>query len=245
MKSIALIISFIAILGAATPATAGGDPKRGAKVYESCVACHALEPGVHLSGPSLGGIFGRPAGKGEGYLRYSRGLKEAQFFWNANTLDAWVTDPKRIISDTTMSFQGIADASARADLIAFLTIAGAPGGAAVAVEQRLVAASLLRGNAPQPLQGAPATNQVAALRHCGDSYFISTRDGRETPYWEKNVRLKVDSVDTGPTPGVPVVLSAGMGGDRVSVIFASLAELKSLITEQCTQTKLQSSPSTN
>ena len=33
-------------------AIADGDAKRGASVYRACVACHSLEPGVHLTGPS-------------------------------------------------------------------------------------------------------------------------------------------------------------------------------------------------
>jgi cytochrome c len=57
--------------------------------------------------------------------------------------------------------------------------------------------------------------------------------GAVTPFWEKNVRLKIDSVETGPPPGVPVMLGAGMGGDRVSVIFASPADLLSFVKEQC------------
>ncbi len=38
---------------------------------------------------------------------------------------------------------------------------------------------------------------------------------------------------TAPPEGVPVVLGAGMRGDRVSVIFGSLAELEGFIDETC------------
>jgi cytochrome c len=71
------------------------------------------------------------------------------------------------------------------------------------------------------------------IRHCGDSYFITTEDGRETPFWEKNIRLKIDSVETGPPAGVAVILGAGMRGDRFTVIFASLADLAIIVREQC------------
>jgi cytochrome c len=217
----------------ATAAAAEANPKRGAEIYRACVACHALEPGLHLAGPSLGGVLGRRAGTAEGFVRYSPGMKNAGFTWNAATLDGWLRDPDGMLPGTYMSFPGIDDAGARADLIAFLEIVGSPGGGKKAVADGLIPASWVRAGAPQPISDAPPEARIAAIRHCGDSYFIKTEDGRETPYWEKNVRLKIDSVETGPPSGVPVVLGAGMQGDRVSVIFASLADLKSLVDESC------------
>ncbi|MDP7344655.1 MAG: cytochrome c family protein, partial [Alphaproteobacteria bacterium] len=59
------------------------------------------------------------------------------------------------------------------------------------------------------------------------------KDGRETPYWEKNIPLKIDSVASGPPSGIGVLLGAGMRGDRFSVIFSSLFDLTSLIQEKC------------
>src|SRR3546814_10232013 len=48
-----------------------------------------------------------------------------------------------------------------------------------------------------------------------------------------NVRLKLDTRDTGPEPGAPVIIGAGMMGDRVSIVFASLRDLNSLVEEAC------------
>ena len=49
------------------------------------------------------------------------------------------------------------------------------------------------------------------------------------------MRLKIDSVETGPPKGVPVILRSGMQGYRVSVVFSfsSLDELQKSIKEQC------------
>jgi len=223
----------LASLSLAGEARADGDVGQGAQVYRACVACHALAPGLHLSGPSLDGFMGRPAGTAEGFGRYSPGLKEAGFSWNAAALDGWLKAPEEMIPGTYMTFQGIDDPQARADLIAFLELAGRPGGGEKAVAEGLIPESWLRAIAPGPIDAAPPEARVAAIRHCGDSYFITTEDGRETPYWEKNIRLKVDSAETGPPAGVPVILGAGMRGDRFSVIFASLADLKSKIEEKC------------
>lgn len=213
-------------------ASAEGDPKQGTKAYRACVACHALEPGLHLSGPSLADIIGRKAGTAQGYVRYSKGLKDADFEWNEAALDGWLKNPRAMIPDTYMAFKGMPDEGERANLIAFLGIAGKDGGKQ-AVADNLIPPDWLRGGAPDPIRDAPPEARIAEIRHCGDSYFIKTEAGGVIPFWEKNVRLKIDSVETGPPPGVPVMLGAGMGGDRVSVIFASFADLRSFIKEQC------------
>lgn len=226
--------SLVAFLAAVSLAQAAyGDAKRGAQLYRSCVACHSLEPGVHLSGPSLAGLWDRPAGKTAGFVRYSKGLKSADFAWTAEMLFAWVADPQVVVPGTYMSFRGIEDEQQRADIVAFLKLAMAPEGGKRVVEQGLVPAAVARGPRPRPLASAPDQARVTAVRHCGDSYFISTADGATTPFWEMNVRLKLDTRATGPAPGKPVVTGAGMQGDRVSVIFSSIEEIKRFVEEEC------------
>jgi len=230
-KMVVLIAGMVFV--APSLAQSEGDPRRGAQAYRACVACHSLEPGLHLSGPSLGNLIGRAAGSAEDYGRYSPGMKEADFEWNAATLDAWLADSDRMIPGNYMSFQDIEDQQARADLIAFLEIAGGPNGGRKAVANGLIPQSWVRAGAPPPLRNPPPSERVAVIRHCGDSYLIKTEDGRERLYWEKNIRLKVDSVETGPPPEVPVIVGAGMRGDRFSVIFSSIADLKSFVEEKC------------
>lgn len=229
------LILLAAFAGFATGARAApeGDPQRGAELYRACAGCHALEPGLHVSGPSLGEVFGRPAGTAEGFGRYSPGLKDAGFAWDAAALDSWLESPESMIPGNYMAFSGIEDAKARADLVAFLELAGKPGGGEQAVAEGLIPRIWLRAAAPRPIRDAPPEARVAAIRHCGDSYFIATEDGSERPHWEKNIRLKIDSTETGPPPGVPVMLASGMQGDRFSLVFASLADLKSLVEEKC------------
>src|SRR5947207_5662898 len=67
----------------------GGDPARGAALFGQCAACHSVEPGVHLTGPSLAAIWGRRAGTVGGFGRYSSALKHAGITWDAPTLDGW------------------------------------------------------------------------------------------------------------------------------------------------------------
>ena len=48
----------------ASPAS-GGDPVAGRLVFRKCQACHSLEPGKNILGPSLAGIVGRKVRAGE------------------------------------------------------------------------------------------------------------------------------------------------------------------------------------
>jgi len=48
-----IIVAAILISSASAAIGAEGDAKRGAAVYRACGACHSLEPGLHLTGPSL------------------------------------------------------------------------------------------------------------------------------------------------------------------------------------------------
>ena len=47
----------------------GGDPARGATLFQHCAACHSVEPGVHLTGPSLAAIWNQRAGSVPGFAR--------------------------------------------------------------------------------------------------------------------------------------------------------------------------------
>ena len=50
MKQFLVALTITAGLVSPSAAAAEGDVARGAQVYRACVACHALEPGLHLTG---------------------------------------------------------------------------------------------------------------------------------------------------------------------------------------------------
>jgi cytochrome c len=113
-----------------------------------------------------------------------------------------------------------------------LTSILAPNGGKQVIDQGPLPASIAREPRLEPLASAPDEVRVTAIRHSGDSYFITTADGVTRPFWEVNVRLKLDTRDTGPAPGKPVVAQAGTRGDRVSVIFSSVKDIKRFIEEK-------------
>lgn len=221
----------VLILAALHSAHAEGNVHRGAKLYDACTSCHSLEPHLNLTGPSLAGVWGRKVASAKDFPRYSSALKAKNFVWNENTLNAWLADPSTFVPGTYMTFRGIRDDKTRGDLIAFLKIALAPDGAKTVVAQRLISTDEARGEAPEPLKTAGPNEQVTAIQHCKNTFFVTTADGKERPFWEMNLRLKVDSSATGPQSGKPVLLPAGMQGDRGSVVFSDLAEIGAFIKE--------------
>jgi cytochrome c len=230
-------LSISAVLIASAPLgqalAADGNPQRGAMVYRACVACHSLEPHLNLTGPSLAGVWGKKAGSVADFPRYSKALKQRDFVWDEVTLFAWLANPQEFVPGTYMTFRGLRDEKQRSDLIAFLKIAMGPDGARSVVAQKLIPAEEARGQAPEPLENVGPEERVTAIRHCHNTFVVSTADGKERPFWELNLRLKVDSSSTGPRDGAPALLPAGMQGDRASVVFSSPTEIGRWIEEKC------------
>ena len=105
---------------ASVGAQAECDVEAGKKVFNKCVACHSLEPGQHMMGPSLHGLFGRQVGTAEGFL-YSQALEDADFVWNEETLSAFLESPMQYLPGTTMPFAGIKKPEQRQALNCYLT----------------------------------------------------------------------------------------------------------------------------
>jgi cytochrome c len=109
----------IPMLLSAAAARADGDPARGEKRFEECAACHTLEEGAHRVGPSLHGVFGRKAAELADF-RYSPALKRSGITWTPDTVEAFITDPQKLVPANRMPYAGMKQAADRADLIAFL-----------------------------------------------------------------------------------------------------------------------------
>lgn len=233
-SSLCAAIGMLAALGSAATAQDSAEAvKQGAQAYRVCAACHSLQPGVHLSGPSLADRWGKEAGTISGYGRYTEALKKSGIIWEENSLNAWLADPQAMIPGTTMTFRGVEQAETRTNLIAFLRKALAPGGTEEVVQSGLIAKRMADGQIPEDVSSLGANQRIKEIRHCRDAYHVTTADGAAFPFWETNVRIKIDTSSRGPKKGEPVLLRSGMVGDRVSVVFSSLADMNRLLAETC------------
>jgi cytochrome c len=96
-----------------------GDPMRGKDLFEKrCGGCHSLD--ANKEGPQLRNVYGRKAGSISSF-KYSDALKGAQFMWDQNSLDKWLTNTESVIPDNDMDFH-VPKADERADIIEYLRV---------------------------------------------------------------------------------------------------------------------------
>jgi cytochrome c len=221
-------IGALAVAMVLSPTPASSEAARGEQLFRNCAACHSLEPDKNMTGPSLAGLWNRKAGSLPGFSRFSEALKSSNVVWNDKTLDEWIKDPQHLIPGNDMPFEGMKNANQRVDLLAFLKEATQPGHGPSQPAQGMQ----MGGGVPN-LKNLDPEERVEKITHCGDTYRITTANGKTRNFWERNLRLKTDSSADGPRNGIPALIPAGMAGDRADVIFADPGEITGFIKPEC------------
>ena len=117
MKTCLTILAVsVAMLASAASAQ---DMAAGKSSFAKCKACHSLEEGKNLIGPSLHGLVGRKAGTVPKFS-YSTANKNSGIEWTEESLFNYLADPQKAIPGTKMVFPGIKSEKERRDLIAYL-----------------------------------------------------------------------------------------------------------------------------
>ena len=108
------------LLAGSTTAALAADPAAGEKIFKAqCGICHTVVAGENRIGPTLFGVVGRPAGSVTGF-NYTADHKKLGVTWDAVTLDKYLTNPRAMVPDTSMVYDGLKDDAQRADLVAYL-----------------------------------------------------------------------------------------------------------------------------
>jgi len=91
----------------------------GKKIFNKCKACHSVDKEKNKVGPHLVKIFGRKAAVIEGF-KYSDALKKSNIIWNEETLKEYISNPKKYVPGTRMSFPGLKKENQILDLLEYL-----------------------------------------------------------------------------------------------------------------------------
>jgi glucose/arabinose dehydrogenase len=114
------VLSLLVALFAAATVWAG-DADGGRLFFrQQCSLCHSAAPGDGggAQGPSLIGVFGRPAASDSNF-GYTRELKNSRLTWNAPTLDRFLSAPTSVVPGTAMII-AVPSSTDRDNLIAYL-----------------------------------------------------------------------------------------------------------------------------
>lgn len=241
MKPVASVASMVAVGLVCSTANAEpqGNVNAGQRVFGACAACHPLEANRNMTGPSLADLWNRKAGTLPSFHRYSPALKSSGIVWNDKTLDEWIEDPQHLVPGNTMTFQGLKNKQQRADLLAYLKDVTKPGHSPPRTAQQgggMMGMMGGAGSVPNPKKLDPE-DRVQQIRYCGDTYKVTTADGKTRDFWERNLRFKTDSSDDGPQKNAPALVDAGMMGDRADVIFADPQEITPIVKHECEEKK--------
>ena len=99
---------------------ASANRSKGERQAMLCKACHSLNKGgPNMIGPALYGFIGTNVGTREGF-EYSAVMRNADFVWTPEAVDAWLAQPGRFLPGNRMTFAGVPDRQDRANLIAYL-----------------------------------------------------------------------------------------------------------------------------
>jgi cytochrome c2 len=121
-RLLACLCGLVPVLSAANAPPAQGASSPAFDL--SCASCHTVREGeANTFGPNLFGVVGRASGAAPDF-EYSPALAGGKVQWTEQALDRFLASPSQFAPGTSMPFGGLARASDRGEIIAFLKAAG-------------------------------------------------------------------------------------------------------------------------
>lgn len=142
---------------------ATADMAKGEGIFKKCVACHTIAAGgANGIGPNLNGVLGKPIGAHAAF-GYSDALKGKGGTWSFDTLNEWLSNPKKFAPGNKMTFAGLGNPEERAAVLLYINSQGsnlplpaAPAPEAAAAEGEAAPAADAAKTGGAPAAEAPA-----------------------------------------------------------------------------------------
>jgi cytochrome c2 len=113
----AIVLLLLALVVFPKISGAADQAGQGKQLFEKrCTGCHSLDR--NKEGPILKGVYGRHAGTAPDF-NYSAALKSANFAWDEQRLEKWLTDTQSLVEDNNMDFH-VPKPEERAAIISYL-----------------------------------------------------------------------------------------------------------------------------
>ena len=141
-------LALAVVLAGYTAQASAADANAGKLVFRAqCALCHSAEPDDNggAQGPSLNGVFGRPAASDERF-GYTKALKDSHLTWNGATLNRFLTSPTTVVPGSAMVIP-VPKTDDRENLIAYFQ----------AVKEGTFKAAAPRGGPPAGFRPPPNT----------------------------------------------------------------------------------------
>ncbi|MGB5077669.1 MAG: cytochrome c family protein [Sphingorhabdus sp.] len=139
---------------------AAADVAKGEAIFKKCVACHTIAPGgANGIGPNLNAVLGKPAAGHAGFA-YSDALKTKGGTWTFETMNEWLTNPKKYAPGNKMTFAGLGNPEERAAVLLYINSQGSnlplPAAPAPGAEPEPEEGKAAEGESPVPADASAA-----------------------------------------------------------------------------------------
>jgi cytochrome c len=203
--------------------------KKGAAQFSKCYFCHSLKASVHMTGPSLAGIWNAKAASQKDFELYSDSLKKSGLVWDEKTMQNWLRNPKHLVPGTSMTYDFAGDDESLENLIEFLKVATVPDGYKTVLNKKWISKEFADGQRPRSWIEPSDDQVVEKIEYCKSIYTIYRKASGVSKYWEENINLRVSASDRNGGIKSIRILPTGSLGDRFLILFPSFVSMNKSI----------------
>lgn len=144
---------------------AAADVAKGEAIFKKCTACHSIaQGGANGIGPNLWATLGEGIGQGKAGYAFSEALKGKGGNWTFESMNEWLTNPKKFAPGNKMTFAGLGNPEERAAILLYINSQGSnlPLPAAPAADAAAAPAATPPADGAAPAAAVPPAGEAPA-----------------------------------------------------------------------------------